>query len=860
VFVTAVAAGIVCLAVPGQAAADTTATYTATETIPVPPASNFAGSGGGDGWAVALTPTAVYNVFHHNPVLTVACHFQTDASACWDPKTITDSNGNNFATSGQPGLWLDQSTGKLYVFATRTSDNTGGVVCIDTTQPADNPDPFCGFTPLTAAGEASNDGISAISDGALVGSRWFAFNYFNGAASGAGAQHTENTLLCFDLTTFQPCSGQPFALPVGAGTVADPVEPPPAVATIGDQVIVPIMLTSGNTTTDELACFNGGTMSNCSGSWPVALDFSYDASYGAPFPLLSNTGAISGLCLPANDGNTTDPCFDLSGNSVATPAGMSAAITPTSGWNGPGLVLGPRVYVPDGNSDQVDCYDYSTGAACANFPKALDNLNLLYTINPDPQRPTCIWVNSDNGSQQIQDFDAYTGGGCGQGPIRVLASSLVVPTQLCTPTGYGSLQVTSPPRSAYSSGSISFEDFDGNPLGIPDEALDSTGSVSLNGFNLNANGLPEFLITLNGTQGTPSSVVVQLTWTGVYDPSCVKPGTTVTTTTQSSPPAPAPTPPSPSTSAPSAVVTGAPSVTSTGAGFTGAVNPSGLGTTAFFEYALDPKYTGGGPLVYTQSTPAESVGSDFTSHAVSASVSGLVPNALYHVRLVASNSAGTTFGPDVAFTTARAPAPGAPTLGRSFNITPVSGIVLLLLHGQLVPVTQVTQIPQGTVIDALHGTIQVITAAGGGHPAHDAAAKKGKGKKGAGKTQSGTFGGGVFKIKQAHNGLATLSLVEGAFAGAPSFATCKAHKAGEASAAALSSKTLQLLHASAKGKFATKGRFAAATVRGTKWGIADRCDGTRIRDITDSVAVTDFVRHKTIILHAGQSYLAKARK
>jgi hypothetical protein len=327
-----------------------------------------------------------------------------------------------------------------------------------------------------------------------------------------------------------------------------------------------------------------------------------------------------------------------------------------------------------------------------------------------------------------------------------------------------------------------------------------------------------------------------------------------------SPPPPSPPPPSPSTSAPSAVVTGAPSVTSTGAGFTGAVNPSGLGTTAFFEYALDPKYTGGGPLVYTQSTPAESVGSDFTSHAVSASVSGLVPNALYHVRLVASNSAGTTFGPDVAFTTARAPAPGAPTLGRSFNITPVSGIVLLLLHGQLVPVTQVTQIPQGTVIDALHGTIQVITAAGGGHPAHDAAAKKGNGKKGAGKTQSGTFGGGVFKIKQAHNGLATLSLVEGAFAGAPSFATCKAHKAGEASAAALSSKTLQLLHASAKGKFATKGRFAAATVRGTKWGIADRCDGTRIRDITDSVAVTDFVRHKTIILHAGQSYLAKARK
>ena len=34
-------------------------------------------------------------------------------------------------------------------------------------------------------------------------------------------------------------------------------------------------------------------------------------------------------------------------------------------------------------------------------------------------------------------------------------------------------------------------------------------------------------------------------------------------------------------------------------------------------------------------------------------------------------------------------------------------------------------------------------------------------------------------------------------------------------------------------------------------------DGTLTRDIADSVAVTDFVRHKTIILHADQSYLAK---
>lgn len=42
-----------------------------------------------------------------------------------------------------------------------------------------------------------------------------------------------------------------------------------------------------------------------------------------------------------------------------------------------------------------------------------------------------------------------------------------------------------------------------------------------------------------------------------------------------------------------------------------------------------------------------------------------------------------------------------------------------------------------------------------------------------------------------------------------------------------------------------------------KWTIADRCDGTLTHDITDSVVVSDFVQHRTVVLHAGQSYLAK---
>lgn len=311
-------------------------------------------------------------------------------------------------------------------------------------------------------------------------------------------------------------------------------------------------------------------------------------------------------------------------------------------------------------------------------------------------------------------------------------------------------------------------------------------------------------------------------------------------------------------SAPAPVTTGAPLVGSTGAAFTGSVDPDGLPTTAFFQYGLDPKYTGGGPVVYDQSTPAQSVGSDFTTHQVSASVSGLLPGVLYHVRIVATNSAGTTFGPDVTFTTAPAPAPGSPALGRTFTISIVSGVVLVKIHGVFVPVTHAMQIPNNTEIDALHGTIKLSTAVSGAHPAQDAAAGGRKHKTKAAKSQSGTFGGAIFKISQAGSGLVTLALIEGAFPGAPSYASCTNHKAAQAAAAAVSSKTLQLLHASAKGNFRTRGRYSAATVRGTKWTIADKCNGTLTHDLTDSVAVRDFVRHKTIILHAGQSYLARA--
>ena len=312
------------------------------------------------------------------------------------------------------------------------------------------------------------------------------------------------------------------------------------------------------------------------------------------------------------------------------------------------------------------------------------------------------------------------------------------------------------------------------------------------------------------------------------------------------------------TGPPAPVLTSAPSaVTDAGAAFSGSVNPEGLATSVFFQYGLDKRYStpGASGANYTQQTPAQSVGSDFAVHAIGpVSVSGLLPSALYHVRIVATNSAGTVFGQDMTFTTATSPAPSAPTIGQTFNIQPVSGLVFVYIHGQLVPLTDLEQIGPGVTIDSRHGTFELTSAGGAGGTAHDAAAK---GK--PAKTQTGQFGGAVLRIHQttrgANRGLTTVMMVESAFKGAPNQAVCGGHSA-DGHATALSSKTIQLLHAKAHGKFSTSGRYSAATVRGTRWTMTARCDGTLTHVISDSVVVTDFVRHKTIILHAGQSYLA----
>ena len=104
--------------------------------------------------------------------------------------------------------------------------------------------------------------------------------------------------------------------------------------------------------------------------------------------------------------------------------------------------------------------------------------------------------------------------------------------------------------------------------------------------------------------------------------------------------------------------------------------------------------------------------------------------------------------------------------------------------------------------------------------------------------------------------MTTLSLVENAFVGRA--VVCELQDEGRARGRGEQDARCNCCTRAPRGSSGPTGRYAAATVRGTKWTIADRCDGTLTHDLTDSVVVTDFVRHKTIVLHAGQSYLAKS--
>jgi len=199
--------------------------------------------------------------------------------------------------------------------------------------------------------------------------------------------------------------------------------------------------------------------------------------------------------------------------------------------NGSPAVIGTSIYVANQITNQVSCYNYATSNGCANYPLGFHNLTAIYTVNRDPARPNCLWVNSGAGASPIQNFDATSTGTCASGPVRLAASSLVHATPGCQPQSsqpstYQSLQITGPARGTYGSATVQVADPQGTLQPIPAVPVNAFGSADLRGINFAGNLLPQFVVTFNGLSPAPTNVVLKLTWNAPYAQVCLSEGQT----------------------------------------------------------------------------------------------------------------------------------------------------------------------------------------------------------------------------------------------------------------------------------------------------------------------------------------------
>ena len=114
----------------------------------------------------------------------------------------------------------------------------------------------------------------------------------------------------------------------------------------------------------------------------------------------------------------------------------------------------------------------------------------------------------------------------------------------------------------------------------------------------------------------------------------------------------------------------------------------------------------------------------------------------------------------------------------------------------------------------------------------------------AGATQSALFFQGAFVITQTGG---SKPVTELALSGKLSLPE------GQEGEHVREEKKVRRLWGDGKGRFRTKGRHGAATVRGTKWLTQDTCSGTLVRVKRGTVTVRDFAKKKTVVVKKGKT-------
>jgi 6-phosphogluconolactonase (cycloisomerase 2 family) len=209
--------------------------------------------------------------------------------------------------------------------------------------------------------------------------------------------------------------------------------------------------------------------------------------------------------------------------------------------------------------------------------------------------------------------------------------------------------------------------------------------------------------------------------------------------------------------------------------------------------------------------------------------------------------------------------PPPPVTGRSFNAEPTRGTVLVRRPSDkvFVAITDVENVPSGSIIDATRGAVR-LTA-----------------RQPDGTIERMTFFDGAFIVTQPRSarGVVDVELVGGDLSGCPTSSPgykdwaveqrrlfgrrAVPRRAGPAGRVASAKKKstpkkrrggkTRKLWADGKGRFRTSGREGSATVRGTRWLTEDTCTTTRFRVRDGTVVVRDRATGSTFVLRRGRT-------
>jgi hypothetical protein len=188
--------------------------------------------------------------------------------------------------------------------------------------------------------------------------------------------------------------------------------------------------------------------------------------------------------------------------------------------------------------------------------------------------------------------------------------------------------------------------------------------------------------------------------------------------------------------------------------------------------------------------------------------------------------------------------PPPPTPKKTANVEAKSGEVIVKCPGKAESTIDAkTQIKAGCRVDATDGVVALTAAADT-----------------KGKTQSADFFDGAFKFKQVEETelvkkKKVKALITELALDVAKPTGCKTKKSSIAGA-----RRRGHLWGRGKGRYRTRGRRGAGTVRGTEWLTEERCEGTYFQVKTGVVEVQDFTLKKTVLVKKGKHYLAPATK